>query len=241
VNSRYTLILLLIFIGLVAFAVTQRDAEPMQLGEGAPTPTPEDLLEINASDIEEVSVEGESGSYVLSRVSGGWEVDGDAAADEVDGLVTRLANPSVTRELPADRDPEIYGFAAPTLTVTLGTAVGDTYVILVGDEVPGGYDRYVGVTSAVWWIGSASRRLPRRRRRRRRRPRSQAKRETKSQTKRQTNHLTTSTRATAAMTWMRVRASQNFDEGHTGVGESADEASATGCTARIARNGAVER
>jgi hypothetical protein len=143
VNSRYTLILLLIFIGLVAFAVTQRDAEPMQLGEGAPTPTPEDLLEINASDIEEVSVEGESGSYVLSRVSGGWEVDGDAAADEVDGLVTRLANPSVTRELPADRDPEIYGFAAPTLTVTLGTAVGDTYVILVGDEVPGGYDRYV--------------------------------------------------------------------------------------------------
>jgi len=143
VNPRYTLVLFLIFVAFVAFAITQRDAEPTQLGEGAPTATPAALLELIGADVEEVDVDGDAASYVLTRVSGGWEVDGSAASDQVDGVVTRLADLAVTRELPADRDPETYGFATPSLTVTLGMAAGDKFVILVGDELPGGYDRYV--------------------------------------------------------------------------------------------------
>jgi hypothetical protein len=143
VNKRYTLVIFLVFVALVVLAVTLRDTEPKQVGSGAPTPTPQPLLEVDADDIEEVAVESEAGEYVLSRVAGGWEVDGEEATDEVDGLVSRLASPSVQRELPADRDPEVYGFATPTLTVTLRTAAGDAYVMQVGDEVPAGYDVYV--------------------------------------------------------------------------------------------------
>lgn len=135
-NRRFTLIVFLVFAALAVFAYTQRNTESLQVGEGAPTPTPLALLELVADDIEEVVVDGELGGYELSRVAGGWEVDGFAASDEVDGVVTRLANPNVIRELPADRDPDDYGFATPSLTVTLRMAAGDEHLLHVGDDTP---------------------------------------------------------------------------------------------------------
>ena len=142
-NARYTLIVVLVFVALVAFAYTLRDTESRQVGPGAPTATPQALLEVNEADVEEVSVLGATGAYTLSRVAGGWEVDGQPASTEVGSVVTALAKPTVLRELPADRKAEDYGFATPALTVTLRTAAGDKHVIVVGDKAVAEEQRYV--------------------------------------------------------------------------------------------------
>jgi hypothetical protein len=117
--------------------------EPRDVGEGTATPTPSPLLELEATDVQEVAVVGASGSYTLTRVAGGWEVDGEETNDQVDGVVSRLASPSVLAEVPAGVDPEDYGFATPTLTVTLTTAAGEEHVLQVGDEVQISPDFYV--------------------------------------------------------------------------------------------------
>lgn len=142
-NWRFTAIVLLLFLALAIFAYTQRSAPSMQVGEGAPTATPQALLELKAEDVQEVEVDGADGQYKLVRVAGGWQVDGQAASEEVAGVVERLANPTVVRDLPGDRKPEDYGFATPTLTVTLKTAAGESHVLQVGDDTPVDYNVYV--------------------------------------------------------------------------------------------------
>jgi hypothetical protein len=136
VNLRFTLILFLAFVALAVFAFTLRDTESRRVGPGAPTATPEAILELNPADVQEVVVEAPAGSYTLRRVAGGWEVDGEAAGTEVDGVVSSLANPPVLRVLPETRKSEDYGFDTPTLTVTLKTAAGDEHVLVVGDDAP---------------------------------------------------------------------------------------------------------
>jgi len=142
-NLRFTLIVVLVFVALLALAWTLRDQAPQQLGPGAPTGTPEALYDLVSADIQEVAVAGADGDYALKRVAGGWEVDGQKANDQVDSLVTRLANPSVVMDLPSDRKPDDYGFATPSLTVTLKTAAGEERVLQVGDDTPVDANVYV--------------------------------------------------------------------------------------------------
>lgn len=144
-NLRFTAVVALIALALAAFALTLRDTESRQVGPGAPTPTPQPILELDAAGIEEVAVVGATGAYTLSRVAGGWKVDDQAAGTEVDSVVTTLAKPTVLRELPGDRKPEDYGFASPTLTVTLRMAGGESHVLYVGDKAVAEEQRYLRV------------------------------------------------------------------------------------------------
>ncbi len=142
-NLRYTLILVLLAVALGIFAYTQRDTEPVDVGTGTATPTAGPLFDLKPEDVQEVAVVSATGSYTLTRVAGGWEVDGQPANDMVDGVVKTLAAPTIVRELPADRDPEDYGFATPSLTVTLKTAGGDSKVLQVGDDTPVDFNVYL--------------------------------------------------------------------------------------------------
>ena len=142
-NLRYTLILVLLAAALGIFAYTQRDTEPVDIGTGTATPTPSPLFELKPEDVQEVAVVSATGSYTLTRVAGGWEVDGQPANDTVDGVVKSLAQPTIARELPADRDPDDYGFATPSLTVTLKTAGGESKVLQVGDDTPVDFNVYL--------------------------------------------------------------------------------------------------
>jgi len=135
-NIRYTLILVLVAVALGIFAWTQRDVTPVDLAKGTATPTPVALLDLKPDDVQEVEVSGKDGKYTLTRVAGGWEVDGQKASDLVNSVVANLAKPGVLRELSADRKPQDYGFATPSLTVTLKTAGGTSHVIEVGDDTP---------------------------------------------------------------------------------------------------------
>jgi hypothetical protein len=134
-NTKYTAGMLALFLALAAAAYyAGRDREPVDLAAGTATPTPAPLFEYEPTDIQEFDVEGEEGSVTLTRVAGGWEVDGEPANDSIDPIVERLAHPAPLRTLPSDRDPETYGFASPTLTVTLRTQDGEEQVLVYGDE-----------------------------------------------------------------------------------------------------------
>ncbi len=136
-NRKYTLSLFAVFVALAAAAYyAGRDREPVEMTAGTATPTPEPMYTIAADDVQEIDVSGPGDEYVLRRAAGGWEVDGEKASEAVDGLVTRLAEGSIKRELPLDRNPSDYGFATPTLTVTIKTKAGDTYALTVGDDTP---------------------------------------------------------------------------------------------------------
>jgi hypothetical protein len=136
-NTKYTLGLLVAFVALAAAAYyAGRGREPVDLAAGTATPTPAPLFEFDPGDVEELVVDGDGGSITLTRAAGGWEVNGQAANDSVDGVVERLAKPVPIRTLPEDRDPDTYGFAAPTLTVTLKTQSGEEKVFVYGDEAP---------------------------------------------------------------------------------------------------------
>lgn len=142
-NRRLTLILFLIFAALAILAWSLRDESARQVGPGAPTPTPGPMWDLAASAVDKVEVAGGSGSYVLTKVDGAWQVDNQAASDAVAGTVERVANPTVIRALPDDRDPATYGFATPTLTVTY-TVSGTARTLLVGDTLATSEtDRYV--------------------------------------------------------------------------------------------------
>jgi hypothetical protein len=142
-NWRFTAIVFLVFVALAVFAYTQRAAPSVQVGEGAPTATPQAVLDLKAEDVQEVEVQGAGSSYKLARVAGGWQVDGEATSDEVAGVVERMAKLAVVRDLPGDRNPEDYGFSTPSLTVTLKLAAGDAHVLQIGDDTPVDYNVYV--------------------------------------------------------------------------------------------------
>lgn len=135
-NTRYTLITLLVAVALGSFAWLQREVEPTDFTDGGPTPTPAPLFELAAEDIQEVEVKSPAGDYTVTRVAGGWEIDQQALADYVGSTIEGLAKPSVLRYLPEDRKPEEFGFDSPTMTVTLKTAAGESKTIVVGDKNP---------------------------------------------------------------------------------------------------------
>jgi len=142
-SIRYTLILVLVAIALVTFAFLQRDATPVDFAQGTATTTPVALVEIKPEDVQEVLVSSAEGKYTLTRVAGGWEIDGKKANEAVDAVVSGIATPRILRELPADRDPNVYGFDTPTLTVTLKTTGGASHVIEIGDDTPVDPDVYI--------------------------------------------------------------------------------------------------
>ncbi len=158
-NKRYTLIMLLVAVALGIFAWMQRDVEPRDFTDGGPTPTPAPLYEMAAEDLQELQVESPDGDYTAVRVAGGWEIDETALSDFAGTTIENLANPSVLRYLPEDRDPGEYGFDSPTMTVTLSTAAGDSQVITVGDENPVdpqyyirlGEDPRIAIVSSADW------------------------------------------------------------------------------------------
>lgn len=144
-NPRNTFIIFIVFLALVGIAVyvDRQDTSPRDLGEGTATPTPEALFAFEPADVQEVHLLGDLGETTLRRTAGGWEVDGQPANDFAGGTLERVANPRVIRDIPADRDPDTYGFATPTLTVTLKLQDGGEHVLAVGDDAP--VDPYVYV------------------------------------------------------------------------------------------------
>ena len=141
-NLRNTLILFLAFVALAVFAWTLREREGKQFGNSGPEPTPAPMWDFEAADVTEVVVSRGSDEYTLSREGDAWLVDGEATNDEVSGLVDRIAEPTILRVLPEDRDPDVYGFDTPALTITLSTADGDT-ILHRGDKVPTSSDYYI--------------------------------------------------------------------------------------------------
>lgn len=156
-NTRYTLIMLLIAIALATFAYLQRDLEPVDYTDGGPTPTPAALFELAAEDIQEIAVEHPDGDYTITRVAGGWEIGEQRLAEHVNSTIEILAKPAVLRSLEADRDPADYGFDSPTMTVTLKTAGGESRSLIVGDKNPVEAQYYVRLseTDPIAIVGSS--------------------------------------------------------------------------------------
>jgi hypothetical protein len=150
VNTKYTVGVFLIFVALVAaVAYLQRSGtESVDVGKGPPTPTAMPLVELEAAQVQEFTAQSPDGSVTLTRVAGGWEVNGQSAKESVDSTVTSLAKPAVVRELPEDRNPEDYGFATLSLTITLKTQDGTETVLEVGDDTPVGSDVYIRTKGA---------------------------------------------------------------------------------------------
>jgi hypothetical protein len=137
-DRKFTVIVVVAAVALVALAFWQRDAEPVDLAKGTATATPGPVLSMDPAQVQEVQVTGPlSKTYTLSRVAGGWQVDGLAASETVSSTVGSLVQTSALQTLGADRRPEDYGFASPSLTVTVKTADGQTTTFHVGDEVVG--------------------------------------------------------------------------------------------------------
>jgi hypothetical protein len=153
-NRKYTLLVLVAAVALVGLALWQRDATPVDLAKGTATPTPGPILSLDPTTIQEVQIAGPAGkSVTLKRAAGGWEVDGQKAADTVNTAVEGVAKMAALSTLSADRKPADYGFETPTLTVTLKTASGADTVLYVGDNVVGesssSYIRLAGTDSAI--------------------------------------------------------------------------------------------
>jgi len=146
-NARFTLIIFLVFGALAAFAWTLRDRDAVQVGPNAPTPTPGPMWDFDADAVQSLEVAGPGGSVMLARVGDGWEVDGEAASDEVDGVVKNVAEPTLLRVLPEDRDPNDYGFATPAMTLTFRITDDAEVRLFRGDQVPMASDYYVRLES----------------------------------------------------------------------------------------------
>lgn len=142
-NWRSTLVLVAVFLGLLVFAYSQRNVTPIDIGKGPPTGTPEPLANLTLDVVEEVSVVGPSGSYTLTKVFGGWEVDGQKAKPEVKDTLEQFVKLQTQGTVPGEVKPEDYGFATPAMTVTIRTEEGAAKVLQVGDEVPGEAAYYV--------------------------------------------------------------------------------------------------
>ncbi len=142
-NWRSTLVLLAIFLVLLAFAYSQRNVTPFDVAKGPPTGTPAPLADLTLDVVEEVAVVGETGSYTLTKVFGGWNVNGEKAKSDVKDTLEEFVKLNTYGSVPAGADPEDYGFATPAMTVTIRTEDGTSKTVLVGDEVPGEAQFYV--------------------------------------------------------------------------------------------------
>jgi hypothetical protein len=156
-NTRYTLIMLLLAIALGTFAYLQRDLEPVDYTDGGPTPTAAALFELAAEDIQEIKVEHPDGDYTITRAADGWEIGEQRLAEYANSTIEILAKPEVLRTLEADRNPADYGFDSPTMTVTLTTASGESRTLIVGDKNPIEAQYYVRLseTDPISIVGSS--------------------------------------------------------------------------------------
>lgn len=169
-NTRYTLIIVLLAIAAGIFTYTQRDAKPVDYTHGAPTATPAPFLELDKDKLQEVEVATKDGKVLLKRAAGGWEVDGKGkASDTVGSTLERLAKPEVLRDLGTEAEPEDYGLATASMTVTLKLSGGESTVVQLGDKHPidpqyyvrkAGDKRIVILSSTDWdslkdWIANA--------------------------------------------------------------------------------------
>ncbi|HQZ70094.1 MAG TPA: DUF4340 domain-containing protein [Anaerolineae bacterium] len=169
-NSRYTLIIVLLAIAAGIFAYTQRDAKPVDYSHGMPTATPAPFLDLDKDKLQEVEVSTQDGKVVLKRAAGGWEVEGKGPASETVGsTLERLAKPEVLRDLGTEAKPEDYGLATASMTVTLKLSGGESTVVQLGDKHPidpqyyvrkAGDKRIVILSSTDWdslkdWIANA--------------------------------------------------------------------------------------
>jgi hypothetical protein len=137
-NRKYTLIVVVGALALIALAFWQRDTAPVDLAKGTPTPTPGPIMSLAQADVQEVTVTGPAGKQAtLTRAGEGWQVDGQLAADTVDGTISNVVKLAALQSLPTELKPADYGFESPTLTVTLKTAAGATTTFHVGDDVVG--------------------------------------------------------------------------------------------------------
>lgn len=145
-NSRNTLIMLLVTVLLVGAAYMMKDVTPRDYGKGTPTPTPPPLFSpsIAVSDVVQVAVQSTAGTTLtMTHQTGTWLTNGQASNDQVDGMINRIISPTVETAL-FDRKPEDYGFGTPQLTVTIKTG-SQSYVLLLGDDAPADPSVYVRV------------------------------------------------------------------------------------------------
>ena len=78
-NRRLTLILFLVFAALAILAWSLRGDTGRQVGPGAPTATPGPMWDVAAKAVTKVEVNGGSNHYVLTVISGTWQVDNQPA------------------------------------------------------------------------------------------------------------------------------------------------------------------
>ena len=135
-NRRFTLFMVVVAVALGAMAFLVRDTKPRNFAEGTPTPTPVPLLTVPITDVQQVAVVAPTGHYTLTRVAGGWEVDGRKTNDGVEAILRRITSPLVIQELPESSKPDDYGFSTPQMTVTIKTAAGAISMLQFGDITP---------------------------------------------------------------------------------------------------------
>ncbi|MEW5981736.1 MAG: DUF4340 domain-containing protein [Acidobacteriota bacterium] len=148
---RSTIVLLVIFLGLIGYIYFYESKRPSRPDEGEPK---QKVFAVESGRIEEITVKSGTGDpTVLKKTDGTWQIAAPvmAAADqnEATGLATNLATLDIQRVI--DENPQDlvqYGLAAPRIEIGFRTADDKAFrSIQFGDKTATGADLYAKLPS----------------------------------------------------------------------------------------------
>ncbi len=146
-NVRNTLVLV-VLLALLGAYVYFFEIKGEGGKEATPTPSTVQVLDLEEDQVTGLTVTGPEGTTRLRREVGGeWQMQEPAQepADDlrVSALSDSLARLSATRALTDVGDLEPFGLAAPSWTVEITLASGETHRLQIGDQNPAGGSYYI--------------------------------------------------------------------------------------------------
>lgn len=154
-NIRIIIICLIavLVLGGAAAALLLTAPEKEEETSSEPEETSRLMYDKNPSDISEITIENEHGTYRIQRVGDGddikWAIEGvsglpissDSLGNVIENAATLTAQQTVAE---APEDISIYGLDAPSAKVTtvFTDGSGTTNTLILGNEVPDGINRY---------------------------------------------------------------------------------------------------
>ncbi len=111
------------------------------------------LLDIAASDIVALSFDGSEGSFSLELTNDTWMlVDNNNEVidqDVVSSVITTIITTTYSRAISENQISEDMGLSSPSLSVTVGTVDGTSYILSFGIETPNGSSFYTQLSSSA--------------------------------------------------------------------------------------------
>lgn len=151
-NPRLTVGLLVVFLALAGYVYfgSPPASTGGAAGKEAPPDSRLDIWQLEESDIQAIVVRRDGQEAGVERAGDEWRLlpSGDPSDRlRVNSLVFRLASLRASRRLTDASNPAEFGLAAPSLTMTLRLASGETQTLELGSKAPaeaGTYARKAG-------------------------------------------------------------------------------------------------